>query len=186
MSGDLEVQLVSAAVSQRMIFSQPTLRQLSSYLVRLLEESTSLPKRSFTPLEDSCTAMVAMVAKYTKDMFGRRQTPTETSGDSSSLFLENIVLTGTTGALGSHLLAQLLSNDAVKRVWALNRPSKDPAKSNIQRQCASFEDKLLDVELLNHSKLEFLECALGEPQLGLSRESYDKVNSRVILVMHIQ
>ncbi|KAF8610848.1 acetyl-CoA synthetase-like protein [Ceratobasidium sp. AG-I] len=183
-SCDLEAQSVSTAVSQRMIFSQPTLRQLSSYLAGLFGENTSLPKRSSTPLEDRCATMEVMVAEYTKDMFSRPRTSTETSGDSSSLFLQNVVLTGTTGALGSHLLAQLLSNNTVKRVWALNRPSKDPAKSNIQRQRASFEDKLLDIELLNHSKLEFLECALGEPKLGLSRECYDKLQATATTIIH--
>lgn len=130
--------------------------------------------------------MEAMIAKYTNDMFSRPQEPSKTGGDSSSLFLEYVVLTGTTGALGSHLLAQLLSNDNVKRVWALNRPSKDPARSNIQRQYVSFEDKLLDTGLLNHSKLEFVECILGEPRLGLSRVCYEEVNKRVTLAISIQ
>lgn len=181
LSCDLEAQQVSRGVTQRVVFSQPTIRQLSRYLAEICR-GASLSERSSTPLEDSCAAMEAMVAKYTKDLIARPQESAKTEGDSSSTAFESIVLTGTTGALGSHLLAQLLSNDNVKRVWALNRASKDPAKSTVQRQRASFEDKLLDTQLLSHPKLEFVDCGLGEPRLGLTRECYAEVNNRAVLV----
>ena len=88
-------------------------------------------------------------------------------------------MTGTTGALGSHLLAQLLINDKVSRVWALNRKSGGGVGSTLKRQRASFEEKCLDVGLLESEKLVFVESELSVEGLGLHSKMYEKVSSLI-------
>ncbi|KAG8701412.1 hypothetical protein FRC08_004090, partial [Ceratobasidium sp. 394] len=86
----------------------------------------------------------------------------------------------TTGALGSHILAQLLENERVEKVWALNRKSKE----TFARQSSSFEDKGLDVELLKSEKLALLDADLENQNLGLEVEVYDEIMSTATAIIH--
>lgn len=85
---------------------------------------------------------------------------------------ERIVVTGTTGAVGSYLLAGLLENDKVETVWAFNRKSKEGLMA---RQKASFEEKMLDVSLLESTKLVMLEGNLESVNFGLQEDVYHRV-----------
>ncbi|CUA70556.1 L-aminoadipate-semialdehyde dehydrogenase large subunit [Rhizoctonia solani] len=95
---------------------------------------------------------------------------------------ERIVVTGTTGALGSYLLSQLLKSDKVEKIWAMNR--KSGSGNSKDRQIASFEDKLLDTSLLNCEKLVFVDANLVESKLGLSKELYDEISSEATIIIH--
>lgn len=88
---------------------------------------------------------------------------------------ERVVVTGTTGGLGSYLLAQLVESDKVERIWAMNRISLS-GQANRERQHASFEDKLLDVTLLESEKLVLLDANLEDTKLGVGTEVYDEVS----------
>ena len=89
-----------------------------------------------------------------------------------SLAKERVVVTGTTGALGSYILAALLENDSVETVWALNRKSKEGL---MDRQKTSFVDKMLDLSLLKSPKLVMLEGDIEHVGLGLREEVYHRV-----------
>lgn len=97
---------------------------------------------------------------------------------------EKVVLTGTTGALGSHLLAQLLVNSNVSTVWALNRKSSGGVESTMKRQRASFEEKCLDVGLLESEKLVFVESDLSVQGLCLESEVYGEIRSSATAIIH--
>jgi thioester reductase-like protein len=85
-----------------------------------------------------------------------------------------VVLTGSTGGLGSYLLASLLQFENVSAVYAFNRPSK--GSSSIQRrQKSSFEDRGLAVTLLQSNKLVYVETDTSRDDLGLDKELYQKV-----------
>ncbi|CAE6439212.1 unnamed protein product [Rhizoctonia solani] len=94
---------------------------------------------------------------------------------------EYVVLTGSTGALGSHLLARLLESDKIEKLWAMNRKS---TKGNRERQAASFEDKLLDIYLLKSEKLVFVDVDLEDPKLGLDNEVYDEIRGGATIIIH--
>ncbi|KAF8601150.1 hypothetical protein BDV93DRAFT_558639 [Ceratobasidium sp. AG-I] len=76
---------------------------------------------------------------------------------------ERVVVTSTTDGLGAYLLAILLESDAEEVVWTLNRKSKEGI---LARQKATFDDKLLDVGLLDCGKLVMLEADLEDEKLG--------------------
>lgn len=86
---------------------------------------------------------------------------------------ERVLVTGTTGGLGSHLLATLLGNENIETVWALNR---GPREKVVARQRDAFEDKLLDVGLLESKKLLILGAELEEQSLGLDGPVYQEVS----------
>jgi hypothetical protein len=143
-------------------------RRLTQLLVHVSQDnSTPNPVAEVQAISD----MRAMVHKYDSRWPCRESCSIQPAK-------EYVAMTGTTGALGSHILVNLLNNDKIERVWAINRKSsKGDAK---ERQIASFRDKMLDVSLLESERLRFLDTDCEEPKLGLCEEIYDEVSSHVL------
>ncbi|KAH8657579.1 putative linear gramicidin synthase subunit D [Tricladium varicosporioides] len=77
-----------------------------------------------------------------------------------------VILTGSTGSLGSYLLHVLLENPSVSHIYCLNR-SSDSASLQSQR------NKSRGLPPMHPSnRLTFLEAQLGEDGLGLDRKVY--------------
>lgn len=117
----------------------------------------------------------AMIRKYSTGLFGNpngivtngaNEYETRSSG-------AIVLLTGTTGSLGSFLLAQLLENPMVERVYALNRPSG--SASVAERQRSAFVDKTLPLGLLDSGKLVYIEADVSQDNCGLTSSVYDEV-----------
>ncbi|KAG8784498.1 hypothetical protein FRC12_018624 [Ceratobasidium sp. 428] len=174
-SSDKKISHVADQLKNQTIFANPTIEQLSTLLVQLIagdDGKTSRPDTHSSALQ----LIHSMIEKYGSKWSGTER-PLETC---RSLSKERVVVTGTTGALGSHLLAQLLENDEVEKVWALNRKSKDTK----EKQTSSFKDKLLDIELLNSNKLTLLEAGLEDEHFGLSPESAEEIRSTATAIIH--
>ncbi|EUC65708.1 acetyl-CoA synthetase-like protein, putative, partial [Rhizoctonia solani AG-3 Rhs1AP] len=169
-SQDPKVQNCAQTLDQAIIFQNPTVQQLALLLVQRITSPDALNGQVPTGLEH----IHAMIRKYDWP-----QSQTNYRTRRPDMLREHIVVTGTTGALGSHLLAQLLANDRVERVWALNRKSSGGIST---KQKASFEDKMLDVQLLASEKLVFVDAVLDDAKLGLSDELYDEVCAALVLI----
>lgn len=83
-----------------------------------------------------------------------------------------VVLTGSTGALGSHLLASLLADERIRKVYTLDR-----AEHVQERQQLAFEHRLLPMDLLNLGKLRALTVNAGRADLGLDAATLAEVGS---------
>jgi hypothetical protein len=83
-----------------------------------------------------------------------------------------VVLTGSTGGLGSYILASLLQREDVSVIYAFNRPSNGSIQ---RRQISRFEDRGLDVTLLQSEKLVYVETDTSHDRLGLDNELYQRV-----------
>ncbi|KAG8734983.1 hypothetical protein FRC10_011139 [Ceratobasidium sp. 414] len=175
-SASINAQRMVARISQETLFKYPSIFQLSGIIVQLFTDpSHSLPESSN---DSTINSITRMIQKY--DRVPALQLSPELCSPPS----ERVLLTGTTGGLGSHLLAQLLANDRVERVWALNRRSHPNGRSLRQRQCDAFQDKQLDVALLDSPKLVLLESNIAVEQLGLPSEIYEEVKSTSSLFIH--
>ncbi|CAE6440846.1 unnamed protein product [Rhizoctonia solani] len=150
----------------------------STTLRRLTQLKEHLPKG--TSMSVSVTAkgfqdISSMIQKYDCDW------KFEGACNGQLVQKERVVVTGTTGALGSHLLSQLLSNDKIEKVWAMNRRS---SKENRERQVASFKDKLLDENLLKDEKLVFVDADLESLKLGLGDDMYNEIRAEATIIIH--
>jgi hypothetical protein len=85
------------------------------------------------------------------------------------------LLTGTTGSLGSNMLAQLLEAPGVTRVYAFNRPSK--VATLRARQLSSFKQRGLMTDLLSSEKLVYVEGDLSAPGFALDPTFYGEVST---------
>ncbi|KAF7360648.1 General substrate transporter [Mycena venus] len=115
----------------------------------------------------------SLVTKHTSSLIP----PVPFAGD-----LQIVLLTGSTGNLGSQILASLLQDDRVVRVYALNRPSASgfttEGSSFVQRHTAAFLNRGLDIKLLNSPKLHFVQGQTEKQNLGLS------IRNSVTLIVH--
>lgn len=88
-----------------------------------------------------------------------------------------VLVTGTTGILGSHLLRCLVNDSRVDQVYTLDRPSSTTSLHD--RQARSFQKHSLDVSALSSVKLSSLEGTLLEHHFGLNPETYEKVSAEL-------
>ncbi|KAF2665440.1 acetyl-CoA synthetase-like protein [Microthyrium microscopicum] len=91
---------------------------------------------------------------------------------------DTVILTGSTGGVGSYVLDELLRDPKVKRVYCLNR-SKD-AESR-QRSSAISRGLLSQFPA---AKVQFLKVDLAVNNLGLAANSYAKLQQEATLVIH--
>ena len=153
---------VASRVSPNVIFSNPTLAVLANHLVDLVtgKASTADPKAEIE----------LMVEKYSSGLQGNILSgpATRTNNDGHI-----ILITGSTGGLGSYLLASLLNRKDVTRIHALNRRSKTTTAE--QRQRSSFEGRGLDINLLASERLVYVNGDTSQEQLDLDRSLYEEV-----------
>ncbi|KAF7293887.1 Acetyl-CoA synthetase-like protein [Mycena chlorophos] len=123
--------------------------------------------------EDPKAAIEAMIAKYTAEF--------AVSGPEVKSDGLVVLLTGSTGGLGSHILDLLLRNQSIRRVYAFNRPSATPID---QRQAAAFRDRGLDVAVLASEKLLYLEGDSRRQDLGLSQAVYTELTQAITTIIH--
>lgn len=89
-----------------------------------------------------------------------------------------VLLTGSTGGLGSYLLHELLENPDVGEIVCLGRSADAEA-----RQRASMAEKGLSTEF-DSGKVSFLHADQSEPQLGLAPEVYRGLLEKVTDIIH--
>lgn len=97
---------------------------------------------------------------------------------------ETILVTGTTGILGSYILNQLISTLSVTRIYALNRPDREGKMTVRQRQARAFEEHGIDPAVLDSRKLVLLEGDTSLPGLGVPREACEEIVNSATTIIH--
>lgn len=121
--------------------------------------------------DDSLTApMMRMLSKYCQDFPVFQPSVLATIPQLG----DHILVTGTTGSIGSAVLAELILDDKVHQIYAVNRRSKDTANLQ-QRQKSAFDTRGMDPTMAESSKLILLEGDLSMPDLGLDSKVLQKV-----------
>ncbi|KAL9055107.1 MAG: hypothetical protein Q9162_003777 [Coniocarpon cinnabarinum] len=89
-----------------------------------------------------------------------------------------LILTGSTGNLGSHVLDNVLHDPTIRKVYCLNR-SANARERQFQNQAArGFSTAPLN------DKVEFITADFGAPNFGLSQDVYDKLRQEADVVLH--
>ena len=141
------------------IFTHPTVSQLASYLAGAIAQPDGV---TFVPGHNSTAAIESMLNNYSRDL-------PRCPGLSDRV----VLLTGSTGHLGSHLLHSLLGDPRVTRIYALNRPSSSATIA--ERQAAAFSVQAFSTRLLALPKLHLMEAEVHKEHLGLSQELFEQV-----------
>ncbi|KAJ6588257.1 acetyl-CoA synthetase-like protein [Mycena capillaripes] len=165
-------QVDMKTVPSNFVYTYPTLRLLANLFTQLASGSGSTPE----DMSLRADAMQKMVRKYSEGFPEHRAVGDQPGG-------EIVLLTGTTGALGSCILAYLLGLPEITKVYALNRPGSH-SDNLFNRQRASFTANGLDVQLVDSPKLKLLETTLNVANFGLSTEDFGALNATVTTIVH--
>ncbi|KAJ7045268.1 male sterility protein-domain-containing protein [Mycena alexandri] len=126
--------------------------------------------------EGKNTIIEEMIAKYSEGFDGG-MVDRETKASTRAV----VLLTGSTGGLGTHLLQILLDLASVRRIYAFNRRGRAPLA---ERQKAAFLDRGLDAKLLSSDKLVYLEGDTTSQNLGLPLDVWTEVRDMITIVIH--
>ncbi|KAI1474192.1 hypothetical protein K445DRAFT_319573 [Daldinia sp. EC12] len=162
------VNIDHAALSPRVIYSNPNFKALTSYIYSLVQSGGA---NTTNEAEQAVQTMKAQFEKYTKDLpVANTNKPAPLDKD------QTVIVTGTTGALGSYLLHFLIGDSKVKKVVCLNR-----SKDGLSKQADSFRERGLNADF---SKCEFLQADLSLPDLGVGSEKYNELLGTVDRIIH--
>lgn len=149
------------------VYEHPSIERMATFLSRAVTDPQSAlgvsPRARGQELQ-------ALVEKYTESF------PARLAVDVSGRLLpagHTYLLSGTTGGLGSNMLARLLASPTVMRIYAFNRPSR--SATSVTRQRSAFEKRGLDTSLLSSKKLINVEGDLNAPSFALNDTLYEEV-----------
>ena len=156
------------------VYLNPTIHSLSKFIYDIV-----INKPSASPsdaVSNVFADMNALVDKYSSNFPQRHPSSLHPSQ-------EAVLLTGSTGGLGSHILETLVLDDQISRIYALNR--RDKRITSRRKLVSVFEDRGIDATLLDSPKIVFLEGDTTKEKLGLGDIIYEELRQNVTCVMHI-
>lgn len=159
-------------VDMKLVYAAATPSQLAERLRWLLLGSDeAVPDTSY---EDA----IRLLRKYETQIL-HLPTPKAGSEEPTPTGGKVVVLTGSTGTVGSYILSWLLSRSDVERVICLNRGAD--AES---RQRDSFKSKGLAALPEGDGRVRFMRADLADVLLGLDGEDYELVRQQATHLVH--
>ncbi|KAJ7626109.1 putative aminoadipate reductase [Roridomyces roridus] len=162
-------------VPQNIVYAHPSIVELARAVIKL-----AVGRGDGEEVHDPVAAIEAMIARYSSGLDAplSRSLPPQLDSDEDDAV---VLLTGSTGGLGSHILELLLRSSGVRRVYAFNRPGQGAA---VNRQRNAFADRGLEAGLLDSNKLVFLEGDTARDDLGLNTEALNELRSKLTAIIH--
>lgn len=147
-------------------------------------ERLPVPAKPVTVPSFDIVERAAVVDAYVRDFTaGFDMPPSVSTRDAANVTRPQCVLvTGATGSLGAHLVAELVARPDVETVFCLNRVSR--GSDAAQRQRKSLAEKGLELEPGHLAKLRIFETDASKPQLGLSDEQYEGLTRAITAIIH--
>lgn len=164
-------------ISQLQLLSDITLNDLQARIETMEAEQTIKESRPTTPSpepsqkEAKVIEMETLIAKYTHAF------PKHISSGHCSADGEVVFITGTTGAIGASMLAQLAEIPSVTRIYAFNRVSGDGSPTLRERQAMSLKQRGYDAGILDRGVIVLVEGDQSRDDLGISSTLFHEVNS---------
>lgn len=112
--------------------------------------------------------------KYTWDLPTTCRPPRSLSADESM----DIILTGSTGSIGSYMLESLLANPRVAHIYCLNRSANSERR---QRDLNAGRDSTVDWA---SDRVSFLQCDLSREYLGFGVDTYRSLLCDITHIIH--
>ena len=163
-------KLNTRGISANLVYQNPTVSALGKFIHELT--STGVSRQ----LNNTVNEMKDLTDKYTKDFPAHK--PAEGVEPQGKV----VLVTGTTGAIGSNTLAELHKSPDVTRIVVLARKSTTPISV---RQRKALDDRGLDPSIVDSSKITLLEGDPALPGFGLEDDVLSELKSTLTDILHI-
>ena len=161
-------------ISSKTIYSSSTLENIASEVNRIIVMENPRKARQSSRGHDDVEGMKALLSKAIQGL--PINSPRVSKAPSPAQMC--IMLTGSTGFIGSYIFSGLLASPKVGKIYCVNR-----SVNAEEHQRAGQAAKALCAEWPS-SRVEFLTCALGQENLGLDVERYDELLCNVTHIVH--
>ncbi|PWY67834.1 NRPS-like enzyme [Aspergillus eucalypticola CBS 122712] len=159
-------------LSENFVFEHPSVQAMADELTRLRLGQAPKEQR---PVEER---MADLIEKYGNQFKSHVAVPREEPG-------EHVVVTGATGSLGAHIVAQLAQMDHVKTIYCLVRAGSREAAFRRVRQSLRARGLSSILSPATEHKIISLPADLANPvRLGLDEGVYNRLVQSVTAVMH--
>ncbi|KAI2641306.1 hypothetical protein GGS21DRAFT_547675 [Xylaria nigripes] len=149
------------AISPTVIYGNPTSERLAAYIFSVVTEGVGAATNDAA---HEIERMKALWEKYTANLPMAKPGRPDPSDEG-----QVVLITGSTGRLGSYMVDQMVKNPAVKRIISLNR-TEDGGK---ERYAQAVQDRELSTEY--ESKCTFLRADMSRPDFGLPQKTYSEL-----------
>ena len=173
----------SVKLSARIIYGNPTPAKLAAYILSAAATSNAKDGAQVAKdvEEEEIRHMQVLIDRYTADL-EEPSTATAGSRPPPRTTGQTILVTGTTGSLGSYIMDSLLHNNpSVSKVIAVNRDA-DGGRVRDERLFSSKGFRT--AALSDPSRVQFLHANLAHPQLNLSDADYKALLADVDRIVH--
>ena len=164
-----EIQLNGNTLPQNVVFDYPTIAKLATAILSIRNQQPVQARNVVREMED-------LVAKYS--VFPQHKPVTRTSQSNC------IVVTGATGSLGAHLVAQLVLRNDVDEVCCLVRASSRALAC--QRVVESMQERAVYHNLSPEArhKVTCYPSDFSQPKLGLAEDVYASISTKMTTLVH--
>lgn len=164
----------SSAITAKVIYSNPTIKKLAMVIQRPPQLHKKHCINSDQSPYDNFVEMQALLSEYSRDL-PKLGTPTAMQQSDQCIC---VLITGSTGSIGSYVLDHLLRSPMVYRIYCLNRSIEAE-----MRQLDSHSAKGLSTAW-NSDRVTFLQSRVSEPNLGLTPKAYEDLLANVTHILH--
>ncbi|KIJ49844.1 hypothetical protein M422DRAFT_246210 [Sphaerobolus stellatus SS14] len=162
-------------IPSNFVYQHPTVNDLAQ-LVANASQSKDKSRAQADPAAERLQHIQDIVRKYTQNwpVHKPAEPPVEPEG-------EVVLLTGSTGGLGSQILVQLVTLPSITRIYAFNRPSK---KSSLERHIEAFTDRGNQLSLLESEKIVYVEGDTTVEGFAIDPELFKQIQSSLTTIIH--
>ncbi|GKZ23559.1 putative NRPS-like protein biosynthetic cluster [Aspergillus brasiliensis] len=145
-------------VSRDFVYRNPSVNKMARALTGAPSEPNDTAEATFDQLVD----------EFSSTSSGRQQRRT-------------VLLTGSTGSLGSYLLSKLLETPSVDSIICLNRPSTEDGQTRQKRLMIS---RGINIPEDSWSRVLFMRTNISLPHLGLDESQYAHLTAVITDIIH--
>ena len=160
-----------AKVALSTVYTNPSISSLSKAILYMSREQN----KSFDANETVRLQLQRDILEQYKHKIDEIAMPRKTT---AAFRGEVVILTGSTGALGSYILATLLSHPLVRHVYCLNRASDSSSVQSERNQGRGLPAQF------DSDRVTFLTAHLSHKNFGLQTETFEKLKQSANLIIH--